>query len=194
MGNYSSSAKLPPLIAATNCDTAKFMGNWFVVGVKPTIFEKTCSNAVENYTWISKDDPKAAHDIDIDFKYNKDVTPESPIKSLPQKGWIQGDDKSHSATWRVSPFWPIKMPYIILEVDDQCQDYAVIGYPSRDYCWIMARTPTMPDATYDKMTKLLVEKHQYDLNGLRRVPQNWSREEREKRGLTAKDIPDGLLN
>lgn len=170
------------------------MGTWFVIGVKPTMFEKTCSNAVEKYTWLTQNDPKAAgNDIGIDFKYNKDVTPSSPLSSLPQKGWIQGSDKTNSATWKVSPFWPVKMPYLILEVDDAATEYTVIGYPSRDYCWIMGRHPVMPEETYNKLTKLLEEKHQYNLDGLRKVPQIWSREEREKRGLTAQEIPDSML-
>ena len=194
MGNSSSASALPPLQVAASCDTAKFMGTWFVIGVKPTMFEKTCSNAVEKYTWLSQDGSKdAKHDIDIDFQYNKDITPESALKSLPQKGWIQGTDKTNSALWKVSPFWPVKMPYLILEVDDTCTDYTVIGYPSREYCWIMSRTPQMPDTTYDKLTKLLVEKHQYDLNGLRKVPQIWTSEERNKRGLSSKEIPDHML-
>jgi apolipoprotein D and lipocalin family protein len=195
MGNIgsSSTSKLPPLQVASSCDTAKFMGTWFVIGVKPTMFEKTCSNAVEKYTWASRDQAKLNFDIDIDFQYNKDVTPESPLKALPQKGWIQGSDKTNSAEWKVSPFWPVKMPYLILEVDDLCQDYTVIGYPSREYCWIMSRTPQMKDTTYDRLTQLLVEKHQYNLDGLRKVPQIWSAVEREKRGLTSKEIPDGML-
>jgi len=194
MGNLTSSAsKLPPLQVASSCDTAKFMGTWFVIGVKPTMFEKTSSNAVEKYTWISQNNDKSGHDIDIEFKYNAKETPDSPMKSLPQKGWIQGNDKANSATWKVSPFWPIKMPYLILECDDECKEYTVIGYPSRDYCWIMARTPQMPDKLYEELTTRLREKHQYDLDGLRKVPQQWTKQEREKRGLTAKEIPDSML-
>ena len=194
MGNLTSSAsKLPPLQVASSCDTAKFMGTWFVIGVKPTMFEKTSSNAVEKYTWISQNNEKSGHDIDIDFHYNAKETPDSPMKSLPQKGWIQGNDKSNSATWKVSPFWPIKMPYLILECDDECKEYTVIGYPNRDYCWIMARTPQMPDKLYEELTTRLREKHQYDLDGLRKVPQQWTAQEREKRGLTAKEIPDSML-
>jgi len=189
MGNIlGGGSSKPALQVAASCDTAKFMGTWFVIGVKPTMFEKTCSNAVEKYTRVEG----SGHDIDIDFHFNKNETPDSPLKSLPQKGWIVGDDKSNSATWKVSPFWPIKMPYLILEVEED--DYTVIGYPSRDYCWIMSRTPRMDDAKYEKLTKQLEEKHQYDLEGLRKVPQIWSREEREKRGLTEKEIPDSMLN
>jgi hypothetical protein len=38
-----------------------------------------------------------------------------------------------------------------------------------------------------------VEKHQYNLDGLRKVPQVWTAEERAKRNLTEKEIPDSLL-
>jgi apolipoprotein D and lipocalin family protein len=195
MGNSaSSSSSLPPLQVASHCDTSKFMGTWFVIAVKPTMFEKTCSNAVEKYTWISRDvKDTTKHDIDIDFQYNKDLTPDSPLKSLPQKGWIQGPDKNDSALWKVSPFWPVKMPYLILEVDETCSDYTIIGYPSREYCWIMSRTPKMMETTYQKLTNLLIEKHQYDLSTLRKVPQIWTTEERTKRGLTSNEVPNDCL-
>jgi len=88
--------------------------------------------------------------------------------------------------------WPIKMPYLILEVDDN-YSYTVIGYPSREYCWIMSRHPVMPEKKYEELKERLVKKHQYDLDGLRRVPQVWTAEEREKRGFTSKEIPDSML-
>ena len=192
MGN-SASSSLPPLKYVDRCATERFMGTWFVIGVKPTMFEKTCSNAVEIYTSnIGDAQKKKGNDINIDFQYNKDDPIKSPLKSLPQKGWVQGDNKEDSGLWKVSPFWPIKMPYHILEVGDD-YSYTVIGYPTREYCWIMYRNPVMPENLYNDLTKRLVEKHQYDLNGLRKVPQVWTKEERDKRGLTKNDIPDSML-
>ena len=190
MGNAPSNA-LPALKAVEHCDTAKFMGTWFVIAVKPTMFEKTCSNAVERYTW--NQDGQGA-DIDIDFRFNQANPITSKLKSLPQKGWIQSSDKSNSGKWKVSPFWPLKMPYDIIEVDEKDYMYTVIGYPSRSYCWVMYRKPQMPKATYDMLTKRLVEKHQYSLEGLRKVPQVWTREEREKRGISNVEIPDSMLS
>jgi apolipoprotein D and lipocalin family protein len=189
MGNSSSASNLPALQTVASCETAKVMGTWFVQGVKPTMFEKTCSNAVEIYSFAPE---KKGHDIDIDFKYNKEDPITSPLKSLPQKGWIQGD-KTNTGEWKVSPFWPVKMPYLILEVDNDKYDWIVIGYPSRAYCWIMSRRPNFPEKTYDMLVDRLKEKHQYDLAGLRKVPQKWTKEERERRGLT-KDIPDNMLS
>jgi hypothetical protein len=52
----------------------------------------------------------------------------------------------------------------------------------------------MPEDTYNSLTKKLVEKHQYSLEGLRKVPQKWTKEEREKRGLSKEEIPDSMLS
>jgi len=166
------------------------MGTWFVIGVKPTTFETTNSNAVEIYTRTTD----KAYDVFIDFQYNKKEPLDSPLTSLNQRGWIQGD-KDNSGIWKVCPnFLPkaLRMPYLVLEVDDD-YSYTVIGYPSRAYCWIMYRHPVMPDSLYDSLTEKLREKHHYDLTGLRKVPQKWTKEEREKRGFTEKEIPDSML-
>jgi apolipoprotein D and lipocalin family protein len=188
MGN-SASSNLPALQTVASCETAKFMGTWFVIAVKPTVFEKTNSNAVEKYTRVEG----KSHDINIDFQYNAEAPITSKLKSLPQKGYLQGN-KENTSEWTVSPFWPLKMPYPIIELDEKEYSYCVIGYPSRDYCWIMARKPFMDDNLYKGITEKLVEKHRYTLDGLRKVPQKWSKTEREKRGLTTAEIPDELLD
>lgn len=166
MGN-SSSVSLPALQTVSNCDTAKFMGTWFVHGVKPTLLERTNSNAVEIYT-LAPEGKK--HDIDIDFTYNAKEPITSPIKAAPQKGWVMGDDKKNSGLWKVQPFWPAKLDYLILECPDD-YDYCVIGYPSRAYAWIMGRKPVMDDDTFNMLKEKLEKKHQYSLDGFRRVPQ-----------------------
>jgi apolipoprotein D and lipocalin family protein len=187
MGNSSS---LPPLKTVASCNTQQFMGTWFVIAVKPTLLERTCSNAVEKYTFLENSEK---HDIDIDFTYNQKEPLTSSFKSLPQKGWVQGEKKTESSLWKVSPMWPIKMPFPIIELGND-YDYCVIGFPNRQYCWIMSRKPVMEESLYNDLTNKLVEKHQYSLDGLRKVPQKWTREECEKRGLTVKEVPDKLLS
>ena len=189
MGNAKSA--LPPLEVVKNCETSKFMGNWFVIGVKPTFLETTCSNAVETYTRQSSDKD---YDVWVDFKYNDKEPISSKLKKLTQKVWIQGDNKENSGSWIVSPFWPIKLDYPLIEIDDKNYSYCVVGQQSRSYCWIMARQPYMSDELYNDLTKRLKEKHQYDMDGFRKVPQYWTKEEREKRGLTSQDIPDNMLD
>jgi len=192
MGNSSSS--LPALKTVASCDTTRFMGTWFVVGIKPTILETTCSNAIEKYTLL--EEGSNSHDIDIDFKYNPKEDPfddTNKVKSLPQKGWVEGTNRLESGDWKVSPFWPIKMTYPIIELDEKDYSYAVVGYPSRAYCWILSRKPVMEESVYKDIEKKLVDNHQYDLEGFRKVPQKWTTEERTKRGLTMEELPDSFL-
>jgi apolipoprotein D and lipocalin family protein len=48
----------------------------------------------------------------------------------------------------------------------------VIGRNQRDYVWIMAREPTIPDADYRKIVAFLGEQG-YDNSKIQRVPQRW---------------------
>ena len=64
--------------------------------------------------------------------------------------------------------WPIKAEYRIAYLNE---DYTqtVIARNARDYVWIMARTPTISDAEYEKLTSFTA-KLGYDLSKLRKVP------------------------
>ena len=49
-------------------------------------------------------------------------------------------------------------------------EYAVVGHPSRDYLWILSRTPTLDDNAYDNILSRLEEKG-YPLDPLRKTQQ-----------------------
>lgn len=90
---------------------------------------------------------------------------------------------SSSGDWKVSPFGPIRLTYPIIELDEENYEYFVVGYTNRSYVWILSRKPVMDDETYNMLSQRLVDKHQYSLDGLRKVPQVWTKDERKKRGL-----------
>ena len=48
----------------------------------------------------------------------------------------------------------------------------VIGRAKRDYVWIMARQPTMPESDYQRIVELL-GREGYDTAQIRKVPQRW---------------------
>ena len=120
----ASSTKLEPLKPVDNVPVRQLFGTWFVIAVMPTIFEKGAHNAIETYSDGGK--PGA---VDIDFRawsashaidashairtgYNKNAL-DGPLKKLPQTGSSWYDDKT--AGWKVSPFWPVKMPYLVID-------------------------------------------------------------------------------
>lgn len=100
--------------------------------------------------------------------------------------------EENSANWKSSPFACIRMPYPAIEVDDQNYEWIVVGHEGKSYCWIMARKPVMDDSLYGSLTQRLVDKHGCDLEGTRKVPQKWTRDERAKHKL-ASVIADEFL-
>ena len=170
----ASSTKLEPLKPVDNVPVRQLFGTWFVIAVMPTIFEKGAHNAIETYSDGGK--PGA---VDIDFRYNKNAL-DGPLKKLPQTGSSWDDDKT--AGWKVSPFWPVKMPFLVIDKSKTALDndaaWFVVGYPSRAYVWVMARKPEMPRSVLDDIKKRLVTDHQYPegLPDLVEVPQSWDRD------------------
>lgn len=140
-------------------DLNRFMGKWYVIASRPTSFEEGAFNAVEKYSYNKEKDQ-----IDIDFTFNQD-TPNGQKKSIPQTGYVI--DKENNSYWKVSPFWPLKFDYLIIDLEGSYQ-WTVIGVPDQKYIWIMARTPTLPDSTYDQILDR-VKALGYDLANLKKV-------------------------
>ncbi len=79
-------------------------------------------------------------------------------------------DTTSNATWGMRFIWPIKAEYLITHLSD---DYSQpLSAAKRDYVWIMARSPQIPEADYQRIVAELATQG-YDVTKLRKVPQNW---------------------
>ncbi len=143
-------------------DLERFMGDWYVIANIPTFLEKGAHNAVETYA-INDDGT-----IATTFVFREDSF-DGKRKEYNPRGWVL--DTETNARWGMRFVWPIKADYRIVWLDD---DYSmtVIGRQDRDYVWIMARTPTIPDADYDEIVNF-VGSIGYDTSKIERVPQRW---------------------
>jgi apolipoprotein D and lipocalin family protein len=152
----------PPIPTVPKVDVARFMGDWYVIGVIPTWFERGAHNAVENYVL----DPDGT--IATTFTFRKDAF-DGPEREYHPRGFVM-DDPSN-AVWGMQFVWPIKAEYLIVYLDD---DYTttVVARNKRDHAWIMSRTPTMPEAEYAALVDQLVA-WGYERAAIERVPQRW---------------------
>jgi apolipoprotein D and lipocalin family protein len=148
-----------PLALAKQVDLKRFMGDWYVIGSIGTAFERGAHNAKENYVL---DDNGT---VDTTFSYQADSF-EGPQRIYSSRGYIQSPS---NAVWGQQYIWPIKADYRISFVSPDYQT-TVVTRQKRDYVWIMARTPSIPEAEYQRLVKIASDQG-YDKGQIRRVPQ-----------------------
>ncbi|MDP3086875.1 MAG: lipocalin family protein [Methylotenera sp.] len=156
--------KLPPIATVPQVNLPKFMGNWYVIAAIPTMIETKSYNAIENYKL------DADGTIATTFTFNKGSL-DGEFKTYQPRGFVI--ENSGNALWGMQFIWPIKAEFRIAFLND---DYTqtVIARNARDYVWIMARTPTISDVEYTKLTNF-ISNLGYDLKKLRKVPHNASK-------------------
>lgn len=148
--------------AMPNVDLPRFMGDWYVIANIPTVIERGAHNAIESYRL--DDDGTIA----TTFTFRKDGF-DGEEKRYTPRGFVR--DGTGNAVWGMQFVWPVKAEYVVAWVD---ADYAetIIARSARDYVWIMARTPTLPEARYAALVER-VRALGYDVSKLEKVPQQW---------------------
>jgi apolipoprotein D and lipocalin family protein len=155
-------ASLPPLKTVDRVDIPRFMGDWYVIANIPTWIEEGAHNAVESYRM------DADGTIATTFTFRKGGF-DGPVKRYEPRGFIL--DTTSNATWGMRFVWPFKAEYLVIYLDAEYR-HAVIGRSKRDYVWIMARAPEMPEAEYQRIVDWLTTIG-YDTRRLQRIPQRW---------------------
>jgi apolipoprotein D and lipocalin family protein len=150
----------PPLETVGSVDLKRFMGDWYVIASIPTFIEKEAFSAVESYAL------NADGTVATTFTFRKGAF-DGPQKRYTPTGFVV--DTRTNATWGMRFIWPIKAEYLIL---DLAADYSttIIGRNKRDYLWIMARTPVLPEDQYTALLRKAVA-FGYDSSQIRKVPQ-----------------------
>jgi apolipoprotein D and lipocalin family protein len=149
--------QIPPV---AHVDLPRFMGPWYVIAHIPSFVERNAYDAVESYA-VEPDGR-----IQTTFTYrNKSF--DAPVKTMKPVGTVIPN--SGNAIWGMQFIWPIEAEYVVVYLND---DYTqtIVGRTARDFAWIMARTPTIPDADYQAHLESL-RALGYDTTKVRRVPQ-----------------------
>jgi apolipoprotein D and lipocalin family protein len=135
------------------------MGDWYVVANIPTFIEKDAYNALETYR-LAEDGT-----IETTFTFNKGG-PDGPLKTYTPRAFVR--DTSSNAVWDMQFIWPFKAEYRIVYLTP---DYAttVVGRTKRDYVWIMARSPVIPEGDYREILRFLKQQG-YDIDKVQKVP------------------------
>ena len=153
----------PPMPTVDHVNINRFMGDWYVIANIPTFIETEAHNAIESYR-LNEDGTVATT-----FSFN-DGSFDGEKKVYRPKGFIL--DTTTNATWGMQFIWPVKADYRVVYLDE---DYSqtIIGRSKRDYVWVMARTPNIPESDYQHLVQVIADLG-YDTSKLRKVPQQWT--------------------
>jgi apolipoprotein D and lipocalin family protein len=85
------------------------------------------------------------------------------------RGFVR--DHESNAVWGMQFIWPINAEYLIAHVDPDYTE-TIIARSRLDYVWIMARTPEIPAADFERLKQQVADLG-YDMSKLQVVPQRW---------------------
>ena len=153
-------ASAPEMKTVSAVDIPRFMGKWYVIACIPTFIEEDAYNAVESYE-LAPDGT-----IRTTFTFNEGGF-DGPLKKYTPTGFVR--ESSSGAAWDMQFIRPFRSEYLVIHLES---DYSitVIGRTKRDYVWIMAREPSIPETVYQPLLAM-IESRGYDIGRVRRVPQ-----------------------
>lgn len=144
-GCAPSGQHLPPLKTVPHVDLQKYTGTWYEIARYPHSFQKGCVDSRADYEL--RDDGR----IGVVNQCRRD-TPAREVRRV--SGTARVVDNVSNARLQVSFFWPFWGEYWIIDLDSDYR-WAVVGHPSRNYLWILSRTPKMEEAVYRELVSRL---------------------------------------
>ena len=153
-------AGLAPVALARDVDLARFMGDWYVIAAIPTVFENDVYRPMDSYRL------EADGTVATTFSFNAGAF-DGPRRSYASRGFVIAG--SGNAVWSQQYVWPFEADYRIAWLSADYRQ-VVVAREKRDHVWIMARTPTLPAADYERLVAFVAAQG-YDASRLVRMPQ-----------------------
>lgn len=142
----------PPLTTVATVDLDRYVGLWYEIAKIPNRFQNDCVRGA-TAEYALRDDGKLS-------VLNRCAKKDGSMQEA--EGIAKIEDPVTNAKLKVSfvsflgwrPFWG---DYWIVGLDEGYQ-WVVVGTPSREYGWILARTPRLDAETMDEIYALLESK------------------------------------
>ncbi len=160
-GEPDRSKKTDSIPLVEGVDINRYLGVWYEIARFPHRFEKDLVGVTATYT----------------------LKPNGEIEVLNQgyKRTLQGEKKTakgrarifnpkQTGLLKVSFFWIFWSDYRIIALDKENYSHALVTSSSKNYLWLLSRTPQMQDSVYHRLIGFAEEKG-FDLSKLIKVEQ-----------------------
>jgi len=148
LGTLTAAAQtLAPLNTVPSVDVPRYMGTWYEIAKYPNWFQKKCVSSTS-----------ATYSLQADGQVqvlNRCKTANGEWSEALGQARQIGRANSPRLQVRFAPAWLSFIPlvwgnYWIIDLDPQYQ-WVVVSEPSREYLWVLSRTPELPAATYQSL-------------------------------------------
>lgn len=150
----------PPLDVVSSVDLSRYAGKWYEIASYPAFFQAGCTGTTAEYT-LREDGT-----VTVLNTCNKGSL-DGPVDQIVGKARVP--DPANPAKLKVSFFPPFEADYWVIDLGPD-YEYAVVGEQSRQFLWVLSRTPALDDATYQEILDRLPAKG-YDPGRLVRTVQ-----------------------
>jgi apolipoprotein D and lipocalin family protein len=151
----------PPLDVVEQVDLERYLGRWYEIASFPQSFQRGCVATTADYSLRDDGRIRVVNEC-------RDASFDGDLRRADGLAWVS-DPQGSQAKLKVQFFWPFSADYWIIALDPEYR-YAAVGHPSRDYLWILSRTPTLDPALYATLLAG-IEARGFDLERLKQTPQ-----------------------
>lgn len=152
--------KLKPLQTVGRVNLERYTGTWYEIASFPQSFQKGCTGTTATYSLLENGEIEVFNRCYLNVLGGKEKSATGRARVV--------DTKTNSKL-EVSFFRPFWGDYWIVDLGPN-YEFAVVGHPSRDYLWILSRTPHMSDLVYAGILGRLRQQH-YDVERLNKTIQ-----------------------
>ena len=155
----TSRLNLPPLQTVARVELSRYLGTWYEIASFPQYFQRGCTASTATYSLLPDGDIKV-------FNRCRKNTVDGKEKTAIGRARVV--DKETNSKLEVSFFRPFWGDYWIIDLAED-YSYAVVSHPGRDYLWILSRSPTMDENTYQAIIARL-RAQGYETERLQKTP------------------------
>ncbi|HIV71331.1 MAG TPA: lipocalin family protein [Candidatus Aquabacterium excrementipullorum] len=173
--SHAVAAGTEPLQSVPSVDINRYMGHWYQIAYYPNRFQKQCaSDVTADYKLLAHGQVEVVNRCRTGDGKTDEATGRARLQQKRVLGIPLEDPVSTArlevrfAPAIVSWFPGVWAPYWVIQLADDYR-YSVVSEPSREYLWILARTPTLPVQDLVAI-KARLQQQGFDVNRLVTLP------------------------
>jgi len=150
-------------VTAVDVDLERYEGKWYEIGRFGLFFEMGLTNVTAEYTLMEDGEIRV---VNQGF-YGSPNGLKSSIK-----GTAYAPNPDETGKLLVRFFGSFESDYWVIDLDEENYSYAIVSQPSKQFLWILSRTPKMDPDLYNELIEKL-KTWDFPVQKIEKVVQEW---------------------